>query len=176
MSRIVAKRYARALFEVAENRQIIDVVGQELAEIRNTVESSVELQQFLTHPQVSAEEKKSVLEKLFGEKFKQETMHFLSLLVDRRRESVLQDVTEEYIRLANEARGVADATVTSAKPLSDQEKQRLAEKFGQLLNKTLRLENTVDPAIIGGLVIRIGDRLYDGSVAGKLAQFQQSLK
>jgi F-type H+-transporting ATPase subunit delta len=73
--------------------------------------------------------------------------------------------------MANDARGIAEAIVTSAKPLTSEEQAELAEKFGQTLNKKLRLTAVVDPAILGGIVIKIGDRLYDGSLKTKLETF-----
>ncbi|MDE1399021.1 ATP synthase F1 subunit delta, partial [Bacillus licheniformis] len=78
--------------------------------------------------------------------------------------------------LSNEARGIADATVTTAKPLTEAEVQKIAEQFGQKLNKKLRVTTKVDPSIIGGMIVRIGDRLYDGSIKGKLARFTQQIK
>lgn len=176
MSRAVALRYARALHEVALEKKIIDAVEQELSAISEVVQGNPDLQRVLTHPQIATEEKKQLLDTLFAGKVKDETKNFLFLLVDRGREIYLKEITSAFIELANEARGIADATVTSAKPLDGEALDELAERFGKQLNKTLRLQAKVDPSIIGGLVIRIGDRLYDGSVAGKLAQFQQQLK
>ncbi len=176
MSRVVAHRYARALFELARDRQKLDVVEQELSAVTEILNDHAELRKVLMHPQVGIEAKKEILTTLFSGKISEESMNFLQLIVDRRREQYLGDVTEEYIKLANEARGVADATVISARELNDTEQKQIADQFGKKLKKTLRVQSKVDPSIIGGLVIRIGDRLYDGSVAGKLAQFQHQLK
>ncbi|MBO8172010.1 MAG: F0F1 ATP synthase subunit delta [Bacillaceae bacterium] len=176
MSRVVASRYAKGLLEVAQEHNVLDEVEQQLSQISSIIANEPELKQVLNHPQVEITEKKKLIATLFEKEIKEELLNFLYLLVDRRREMFIDEISDEFTRLANEARGIADATIISAKPLSEQQQQDIAKRFGKELNKTLRVENQVDPSIIGGLVIRIGDRLYDGSVAGKLQQFQQELK
>ncbi|GAB7387896.1 F0F1 ATP synthase subunit delta [Bacillaceae bacterium] len=176
MSGAVAKRYARALFEVANEGGIIDAVESDLALIRKTLEENGDWRKLVMHPHIAKEEKKRLVEKLFGESLTQEVKNFLKLLIDRRREKLLPQMTAEYVRLANEARGIVEAKVTTAKAISEAEKEQLAERFGKLLNKKLRVETAVDPGLLGGVVVRIGDRLYDGSVAGKLSRFAQHVK
>lgn len=175
MSSGVAKRYARALFEVAKERGLIDQIESELKDIVAAVEQNQELSKILTHKQIAQESKEQLLKDLFGAHVAVETLNFLSVLIDNGRELELADCVAAYVAMANEARGIADAVVTTAKRLGEEEVKQLAEQFGKQVNKTLRVQTVVDPAILGGVVVRIGDRLYDGSIKRKLEQFAHQL-
>lgn len=172
----VAKRYARALYEVANEKQAIDTTEVELNQITDIIKQSDELNMLLTHPKVTAAEKKGILNELFAGKVSETTLSFLNLLLERGREDELNDIAKQFTELSNEARGFADATVITAKPLTEAELEKVAEQFGQKVNKKLRVATKIDPSIIGGIIVRIGDRLYDGSIKGKLARFTQQIK
>ncbi|WP_019121082.1 F0F1 ATP synthase subunit delta [Brevibacillus massiliensis] len=167
----VAKRYARALFEVAKERGLIDQVETELKSIVDAVRQNEDLTKILMHPHISVGAKKELISQLFEAHVAEVTSNFLAVLIDNGRESDLENIANAYVKLANEERGIADALLTSAKPLSSEEQAEIAERFGKLLNKRLRFETVVDPAILGGIVIKIGDRLYDGSIRSKLEHF-----
>jgi F-type H+-transporting ATPase subunit delta len=171
MSSAVGKRYARAIFDVASERGKIDQVEADLGAIVQAVEQNAELSKIMQHPHIAADAKKSLVEELFKSSVGEESFNFLNVLIENGREVQLPDIYRSFVQLANEARGIADAVVTSAKPLSSEEEAELAEKFGQTLNKKLRVTTVVDPAILGGIVIKIGDRLYDGSLKTKLETF-----
>jgi F-type H+-transporting ATPase subunit delta len=172
----VAKRYARALYEVASEQQAIDAIENELIEISNIIQNSQDLKMLLTHPKVTAEEKQNLVGELFNGKVSETTMNFINLLLERGREENLNEIVKHFTELSNEVRGFADATVTTAKALTEEEVQKIAEQFGQKVNKKLRVTTKVDPSIIGGIIVRIGDRQYDGSIKGKLARFTQQIK
>jgi F-type H+-transporting ATPase subunit delta len=104
------------------------------------------------------------------------TLNFLFLLADRGREVYLEEIFAEYKRLSNEEKGIAEAVVTSATPLDEEDKQQLIEIFQQLIGKKLLVKNVVDSDILGGVIVQIGDRLYDGSLRTKLIRFQERLK
>ncbi|MGD8190350.1 F0F1 ATP synthase subunit delta [Brevibacillus ginsengisoli] len=171
----VAKRYARALFEVAKERGLIDQIETELKTFVEAVNQNAELTKILMHPHIDSEAKKGLLKDVFGSQFAVETMNFIGVLIDNGRESNLTEILASYVAVANEERGIADATVTTAKPLTQEEATELADRFGKLLNKTIRIQAVVDPAIMGGVVVKIGDRLYDGSIKSKLEHFAHQL-
>ncbi|MGE5701116.1 MAG: F0F1 ATP synthase subunit delta [Clostridia bacterium] len=175
MSSGVAKRYARALFEVAKERGLIDQIETETKSIVAAVNENTELSKILTHKQIAPESKKQLVSDLFGKNVAVETLNFLNLLIENDRESALADIVASYVVIANGERGIADAIVTTAKPLNDEEQAVLASEFGKKVNKTLRVQTVVDPTILGGVVVRIGDRLYDGSIKRKLEQFAHQL-
>lgn len=172
----VAKRYARALFEVASEKNLIDATEKELVGVVNVISENEGLRKLLSHPKISAQEKKQMLETLFAREISASTGNFLNIVIERGREGQLNEILDNFVEMANEVRGIADATVITAKKLSDAEANKLADAFGRQLNKTLRVKTEVDPALIGGLVVRIGDRLYDGSIRGKLSRFSQQIK
>lgn len=173
MSSAVGKRYARALFEVASERGKIDQVEADFAAIVQAVEQNEDLAKIMLHPHIAADAKQSLIDELFKDHVGEEIFNFLNVLIESGREQQLSDIYRSYVQLANEARGVAEAIVTSAKPLSAEEQAELAEQFGQKLNKKLHVTSVVDPSILGGIIIKIGDRLYDGSVKAKLETFAQ---
>ncbi|HEX7065637.1 MAG TPA: F0F1 ATP synthase subunit delta [Bacillales bacterium] len=173
MSEAVTKRYARALFEVAEEHGKIDQVEEDLNAVVQAFKDEKAEKVFL-NPRLDAEAKKKLVETFAGT-VTSEVANFLKVLVDQHRENELADMAKEYSAAANEARGIVKATVTTAVPLSDEEKKRLAEQFGKAIDKKIQLEEKVDREIIGGVLIRIGNRVYDGTVAGKLSRFKQNL-
>lgn len=172
----VAKRYARALFDVALEKKAIDATEKELAQVVNTIEENEGFRKLLSHPKITAAEKKQMVETLFANEISATTGNFLNIVLDRGREKDLDQILASFIEMANEIRGIADATVITAKSLNDNEVKQLADAFGRQLNKKLRVKTEVNPALIGGVVVRIGDRLYDGSISGKLARLTQKIK
>jgi F-type H+-transporting ATPase subunit delta len=172
----VAKRYAKALFEVARDQDQLSAMEEELQHVRQIMDTNPELVKFLSHPKVAKEEKVNQLKVIFQDQISTTMIRFLELLIERNREEHLADIVNSYTRFANVERGLEDATVTSIQPLTDEDKQNLAEHFGQLINKKIRIHNEVDPGILGGLIVKIGDRLYDGSVSGKLHRFKRRVE
>lgn len=171
MSGGVAKRYARALYEVAKERNLVEQIETELSSVVEAVKQNADLEKLLMHPHISPTAKRELVDDLFRAHLAQETMNFLYIMIENARESDLESIAYSYTQLANEDRGVVDAVVTTAKPLSAEEQAEIADKFGGMLGKKLRLTPVVDPAILGGVIVKIGDRLYDGSVKSKLAHF-----
>ncbi len=171
MSSPVAKRYARALIEVAKERGLIDTVEADLKLVVESIQQSEELKKFLTHPKVEKEAKKELFSQLFEGKVTAETLNFLFVLIDNERETDLAFISAAFVSLANEERGIADAVITTAKPLSEEEQTELTQQFGASIGKKLRVQTAVDPSILGGVVVKIGDRLYDGSIKAKLEKF-----
>jgi F-type H+-transporting ATPase subunit delta len=167
----VAKRYARAVFEVAQERGLVDQIEQDLVLVSNAVLENKGISKILNHPQVSKESKKDLVSQIFQNAVSAETLNFLHLLLDNDRQNLLSSIVRFYTAIANEARGIADAIVTTAKPLSAEEESKIAEQFGKQIQKKLRIQTVVDPSILGGVIVKIGDRLYDGSIKSKLEQF-----
>lgn len=176
MSEIVANRYAKALFEVAEERNSVDAIETQLISVAHAISENEELRRVLLHPQVNSAEKKALVDKLFDKEVGLEVMNLLRLLIDRKRELIIDEVLEAYTHMADFKRGILDVTVTTAVPLDEEEQQDLARRLGDVLGKKLRMHVKVRKEIIGGILLRIGDRLYDGTMAGKLAGFRQEIK
>lgn len=173
---LVAKRYAKALFEVAKEQEIIGVVEQELRSIVEIVGQNVDFTKLLQHPNVGTTAKIGMIKEVFGGRVSEAVFNTLQLLLENGRQSVLAELLDAYVSIANEALGQANAIVYSPFPLSEAEANKVSEKFNQLTGKKIRLEHVIDASLIGGFQVRIGDRLYDGSLSGKLARLEKAMK
>ncbi|MFC5531077.1 F0F1 ATP synthase subunit delta [Cohnella yongneupensis] len=173
---VVAKRYAKALFQLAQEQGLVAEVENKLSLIVSTIESDATIRAFLSAPNVTLAAKVAALKSAFDDKASSFVLNTVSLLIERGREGELGSVLEAYLQVAGNMLGRADAHVTSSKPLSEDEKKKLADKFGALLGKTVRVTNAVNPELLGGLTVRIGDTLYDGSLKGKLDRLDKALR
>ncbi|PTX62514.1 ATP synthase F1 subcomplex delta subunit [Melghirimyces profundicolus] len=175
MSRsIIAKRYAKALFESAKERGLLDQVEQEWQSVADAWKGSGDLRGWVSHPKVTAPQKKEVWDRLLPD-LSDLTRNLLHLLIDRNREDAIAPIGTEYKALAHEAKGIAEAEVVTATPLSKEDEKELIAVFQQMIGKTLVITNRVDSDILGGVIVRIGDRLYDGSLVNKLKRFRKQL-
>lgn len=174
--RVVAKRYAEALFELARERGLLDNVQRDIQLIAESIEKNETLVAFLQHPHLSDKEKKRVLLNVFGTQLEDLSRNFLNLLIDKGRQAILPYVVEEYVALANAARGVAPGEAVTAVALTAAEKARLESIFSSVVGKRVQLKNEIKPEIQGGVLVRIADRVYDGSIASKLTRFSRQLQ
>jgi F-type H+-transporting ATPase subunit delta len=173
---VVAKRYALALFDLAKASGKIDDVEQQLTSVNAVLTESKELRTVLEHPKVSIEKKKSLLKDIFSSSLSEEVLHTLYILVDRKREEVLEALVRQFTVLANKERGIADATVYSVKALSDSEMNALTDVFAKRLGvKSLRVTNEIDSELIGGIKLVVGNQVFDGSVIAQLNRIQRNL-
>ncbi|GIP35549.1 F0F1 ATP synthase subunit delta [Paenibacillus sp. J2TS4] len=173
---IVAKRYAKALFEIAQSRSLVSQVEEELKVVVAVIEQNDDFQQFLLHPKYDLNEKINLLSRVFKDNLSDAVFNTLCLLIERGRGMLFHALLDYYVSIANEAMRQADAIVYSPAALSEQESQAIAAQFGKMIGKTIRVDNVVDSSLIGGIQVRIGDRLYDGSLSGKLARMEKTLK
>ncbi|MDR1960650.1 MAG: F0F1 ATP synthase subunit delta [Gracilibacteraceae bacterium] len=171
----LARRYARALFELAAEAGALDATDRELREITDILQASPDLRHMLGHPRVEAAEKRAVLEQIFGTKIRQLTRQFFYLLLDRRRQGILPSIQREFSRMADEKNQVVEATVTSAADLNAAQRRGLKAVVRKLTGKNARLLSRVDPDLIGGAKLKIGDRVMDGSLASRLGQMRRDL-
>ncbi|TGB01624.1 F0F1 ATP synthase subunit delta [Halobacillus salinus] len=172
---IVAKRYADALFQLAKEHNKLEQVESELRTLRDVYVSNPKLVHFLQHPRVTMDQKKQLVTESF-QSFSKEVLHTLQLLVDRHREEIIVDVVSEFITLMNDAKGVADAEVYSVRELSEKELERISETFAPKVGKrSLNLKNFVDKELLGGIRLRVGNRIFDGSISGKLRRMEREL-
>jgi len=173
---VVAKRYAKALFQLAQEQGLVAEVENNLKQIVSTIENDAQVRAFLSAPNITLATKIGALKAGFDDKASTFVLNTVSLLIERGREGDIASVLEAYLKVAGEALGRADAIVTSSKPLTEDEKKKLSDKFSALLGKSVRVTNDVDPELLGGVTVRIGDTLYDGSLKGKLDRLNKALQ
>ncbi|WP_088104383.1 F0F1 ATP synthase subunit delta [Halalkalibacter urbisdiaboli] len=172
----VANRYADALFQLAQEKGILEQVNEELQVVKQVVQTTPAFSQFLGHPKVTTEKKRAFVQESFQQSISETSLNALLLLVDRKRIDILVAMIDKFKALAYEAQNVAEATVYSAQPLSEEEKAQLAELFAKKAGKAkLLVKNIVNSDLLGGLKIRIGDRIYDGSVKAQLERLERQL-
>jgi len=175
--RVVARRYAKALLQVAlEKRVDPRQLGQELAALAAQVESLPGLAQALSSPTVARSKKTKLIETLLsGAGADRLIANLLSTMARRDRLGALGPVAEAYAQAVDAHEGIEPAEVASAEPLGERQQQKLSERLAALTGKRVRLSYRAEPAILGGLVVRIGNRIYDGSVVKQLDQLKERL-
>jgi F-type H+-transporting ATPase subunit delta len=171
----VARRYASALFNAAAATGLSEAVEREMALVMDLWNQAAGLRSALVSPLVPTERKKAVLAAALGADVSAVTKSFLGLLVDKRREEVLPAAYEEYCRQADEARGLVRAKVSVASPLPTEQERALQAALEQRTGKRVEMETSVEPGILGGVVVRMGDTILDGSVRGSLERLRERL-
>lgn len=171
----LARRYAGALFEAAKDADIIDKVESDLGMMTYSLNAVPRLSETLSHPLIPSEKKKEIAREIFEGNVDVITLDFLCLLIDKRREEVLTDIETEYIQIADNWSGIVKAAVTSVVELTEDEQRRLQSKIAAQTGKTVVLEMHQDPSLIGGVVVKIGDTIIDGSIKSYLAALRDQL-
>jgi F-type H+-transporting ATPase subunit delta len=166
----VARRYARALHDLASEARRAEPVADELAGFEQLLSGDKALRDALLRPWVKASTKRAIVLEVAGRLgVSPLTRNFLALVAQRRRLDVLGEILVAYRARVDEAAGRIRARVRSAAPLSDAERATLRERLGRRLGKTVLLDTEVDPTLLGGFVAEVGSRVLDMSVAGQLA-------
>jgi F-type H+-transporting ATPase subunit delta len=174
LTRTTARRYAEAAFEIAERDGSMPawLVAFDVAAARL---SDPEATRLLASPAIPAEARERLLDRLLGGAVSGPPRNLLALLVRRGRFELLPAVGAEFRRLYRLREGIVEATVTSAAPIDPAEIRVLEERLAATAGARVELSLKVDPALIGGLQVRLGDRLIDGSVRGRLERLRASL-
>jgi F-type H+-transporting ATPase subunit delta len=174
-SPVVAQRYALALFQLAKEKHLADKIDEELRTIKKVLTQNPGFIQLLRSPKLSLNEKRKLIRESF-QKASAPVINTMMLLTDRHREDMILGVAEAYIDLLNEERGIAEAAVYSVRPLTADETKAISEVFAPKVGKTtLNIENIVDSNLLGGVKVRIGNRIFDGSLKGKLERLKRTL-
>jgi F-type H+-transporting ATPase subunit delta len=167
-----ALRYARAILNFAVEQQKEDTVNNDMLLIVNTLQESNDLQQMLKNPILKNNLKKETLKAIFSSNVSPLTINSINLLIDNNRLDILKEVAEKYTIIYDELKGKEIAKITTAIPLNDTLNKQVLNKVKEITGKQASIENIINPDILGGFILRIGDVQYDASIANKL----QSLK
>ena len=174
MARVAsAKRHAQAVFQIASENNGVEKWRSELKEIATTLKDP-QLRAILEDPKVHLSEKEKLISKCLPE-LSQLALNFTYLLVAKQRLGILEQIVSEYERMADAHQGLEHARVVTALPIDRQEEVKLTEHLATITGKKIVLTTEVDPAIIGGFVARVGDKLIDGSTKAKLEALKRSL-
>jgi F-type H+-transporting ATPase subunit delta len=172
--RSTPRRYAEAAFGIGERDGTIEDWNHALASAAQAL-SDPRIVRVLANPALPFAGRRSLVERLLGEAVSGLPRSLVLLLVQRGRIDLLPGVAHEFRRLRNRRAGIVEATATSAAPLTDRELAALRERLALIAGGQVELELQVDPALIGGVSVRIGDQLFDGSVRGRLERLRTRL-
>jgi F-type H+-transporting ATPase subunit delta len=170
----IARPYAKAAFEEARDRKRLGPWSAALHTAAAVVSDS-RVEELLGNPRVTPEELAALVIEIAGPELDEEGRNFVRTLADNRRLSLLPEISTLFDELKGEAEGVVDVTVTSAAPLDDSQRGKLAAALERRLGRTVRLQCATDPDLLGGAVLRAGDMVIDGSLRGRLERIAYEL-
>lgn len=169
-----AVRYAKAILEMAQATNVAVQVNEDMALIASTIKENNELNSFINSPTIKAEVKESALNEVFSAT-QSITKGLFRLLNENKRFGILENVAVQYGKQFDEASGVETATVTTAFPITAELEAKVLAKIKEFSDKKITIKNIVDPSIIGGFILRIGDKQFNASVANRLLTLKREL-
>lgn len=172
----VAGRYSTALYNLASEANVVGQVEEEIKAVAAAVRDNQTLKQVLYHPQITVANKKGLLEAVFKDQVLPLTSNFLALLIDRRRETFLQDIVDEFVEQANKDRNIVQAKVSTAVELIEEEKKAIEQLLAKITGKKVQSSFVVEPSLVGGVLVHIGDKVIDGSIKARLDNMRETLR
>jgi F-type H+-transporting ATPase subunit delta len=176
LSSEIAEPYTQALMSLAQSNGLTEQFGESCRSLVSLFEESPEFREFIANPIVKDNDKKSVLRRVMGEGENPYLMNFLMLLVDKRRIVFLEAIVKQYLKLLRDLNQVVLAEITSAKELTEEQKQAVIEKVKAIGNaRNVEIQTTIDPNLLGGVIIKVGSQVLDASIRGQLRRIRMSL-
>ena len=170
----LARRYATAIFQLATDAKVADAVGRDLHTFVATLAADADVNKFFRSPVIDRKEKSAVISEAFGS-MNELALHTILLLIQKRREALAPEIVAQWDRLERLARGAQTLQVTSARPLAGADLDALVSKLTQTYKTPLDVTQTVDPELIGGVRLTLGDKRIDGTIAGRLDDLARML-
>ncbi len=176
MAKLISKTYGEALFELAVEENKVDIFEQEISAILEIMNQNPDFIQLLNHPKISKEEKMKVMDEVFGGKVTKEIQGFLNIVALKERNKDLIAIMEYFLNEVKAMKGVGVCYVVTPLKLSETQKEAIVKKLLETTSfKTMEMHYSVDEKLIGGMVIRIGDRVVDSSIQTKLSNLEAQL-
>ena len=171
----VARNYAETLFELASRNESIQEYGDALGMVAGLLEDDSRFRTFVETPRIDDETKKDVIRKVFRDKAPKQVINFVLITIDKRRQTLLREISAEYLLLLDDHLGREHVEVTVARPLDDTTENVVSERLSKMLGKQAIPHIRVKPEILGGLIVRTGDMIYDRSVRRRLEDLRRRL-
>ncbi len=171
----VSSRYARALIELAEEKNIYDKVIEDVQTVYSTLKDSRELRVVLSSPIISEEKKKDILSAIFDKYVGEDVGRFLAFVVDKGRVELLTEITRRILEINDERQNIADVTLKSVIELDSAQVEKIKKAFEEYTGKKIRFKNILDESIIGGYVAQVKDKVFDASVKRQLERLKETL-
>lgn len=176
MAKLISKTYGDALFELAVEENKVDVLLEEIEQLKEVLSQNEDFGKLMNHPKILKEEKIQVTNNVFEGRISKELLGFLTIIISKDRYGDINDILDFFIAEVKKYKGIGVATVTTAVPLKEEQCRKLEEKLLDTTKyKTMEIDYKLDATLIGGMVIRIGDRVVDSSIRTKLNELQKQL-
>ena len=172
---IVADKYSSAMFELAQEQNKLELMEEQLGYVASVMVDQPELRSFLENPIVTVDAKIKLISKIFDSSIDKVALHFIYVMIKRGRYRYIASAIEAFIKKSRAARGILEATVTVAEPITADVEASVQAKLREVTGKDVILSVRQDPSIMGGIVIQVGDKRIDGSVARRLEELEKSL-
>ncbi len=176
MAKLVSKTYGDALFELAVEENCVDSISEEVIAVEEALKTNPDLFKLLNHPKIDKLEKINIVKEVFNEKVSDNLVGFLTIMVEKERQNQIIETLEYFILKVKEFKNIGVVSVTTPMELTQEQKTQLVNK---LLDTTkyvkLEVDYAIDESLIGGMVIRIGDRVVDSSIKTKLSELTKDL-
>lgn len=173
----IAKRYARALFSLGQEEDSFNKYGQELEEFTAFCRENLEFKQAISNPIFAIEDRRKLLQTVLKQSgFSVLVKNFLKLLLDKNRIDAIEAITEHYDRLTDEASNIAHAEIVTAKTLKERTLDNVVKSLEGLTSKKIKPDLRENPDLIGGIIVKIGDMVLDGSVKTQIEGLKESFK
>ena len=169
----VGRRYSKAIFDIAEEKNQVKEIYELLNSAMVLYRTDKEFKNFIRNPLISNEEKKSVLNEIFG-KDNRDNLNILLYILDKGRINCIKYIVAEYLKIYYRKNRILDVRATFTKELTDEQKKKLIDKLSQKTGKEINLEIKIDKNILGGGIIRIGDKIIDGSIRRELDNWKRN--
>lgn len=176
IDRSLSKRYAKALFQAALNKDAVDEIQRDIQSFQQLIAKDPSFVGFLLSPQILTSAKDELVEKALRGRAHDLFVDFILLLIDKKRIDHIHEIFEAHTVIYEAYRGIIRAKVVTAIPLDDAQEAAVLKKLQSETQKEIRLKKVTDPAIIGGMIIYLGDKVIDGSVKFHLECFRRTLK
>jgi F-type H+-transporting ATPase subunit delta len=171
----VAKRYARALFEIALEKKQLELVESDLKTLKKGYRESEEFRELVDSPIISNQAKKQIFTEVYQKRLQELTFKFMLLLIQKNREMLLMQVIDDLSDLSDQYHGILRGEVFSVVPLTEQQIQKLTARLNTMTGKKVMITRHQDESLLGGFVIKLQDRIYDTSLRNKLNKLKQNL-
>jgi F-type H+-transporting ATPase subunit delta len=171
----VSRRYARALFELAQEKNQLDRIAQDLKFLENIYHESKDFTVILDSPVIHNAEKKKIFADLFEAKVHALTSHFLNLLLEKNRESLLPGIIHLFMEILDESKGIVRGQLLTAYPFTDIQLESLKSRLDRLTGKNVVLQQSIEEQLLGGFIVRMDDKVIDNSILNQLSQLRENL-
>ena len=176
MAKLISKTYGDALFELAVEKNKVDVLLEEIEQLQKVLSENDEFGRLMNHPKIIKEEKIQVAKDVFGGRVSEELLGFLTIIITKDRYKDIDAILDYFVAEVKRYKGIGIATVTTAVPLKEEQCKKIEQKLLETTEFTkMEMHYKLDESLIGGMVVRIGDRVVDSSIKTKLSELQKEL-